>query len=452
MKKIYASLAVAAAVSAQAFGAVDMEKSTLYTRASEVIQGTGITAVENTDGRMKAPATADQNGNQSFSWQYYSLRSDLSGLQTGGLYVAIEGTEATLYGVFDLAPVKGTFNAAAGTIRIESQPLFYTYQGEQIYLYTKRLVIEDDKITGTPDVPYIEFTYMPDGAELSNGSVICKGGWIAPDDMEFCITVPSMKDGSSGFNWTYMMRLMTIEEAFGFPFFKYDASEWTDCDDASLEDGWFKALDGKGYPAYNVACKKSKTNPGEILLVNPYGQNSPYKSMNASSNKDGYIVLNIENPDCILVRPYVNASFDMSNFYQEPSLNNPIFATSSEGWRYYTEGWTFDDIIEDAEMFGDPIATMTTDGVVTIPNARIQGDMADYTLASQWEAEGGIPIEMISTIRLPKNALGVEGVINDAENVPARYFNLQGVELSNPEAGQVVIVKQGSKSFKTIAK
>ena len=47
---------------------------------------------------------------------------------------------------------------------------------------------------------------------------------------------------------------------------------------------------------------------------------------------------------------------------------------------------------------------------------------------------------------------GIEGVINDAENVPARYFNLQGVEIANPEAGQVVIVKKGNEAFKTIAK
>lgn len=37
-----------------------------------------------------------------------------------------------------------------------------------------------------------------------------------------------------------------------------------------------------------------------------------------------------------------------------------------------------------------------------------------------------------------------------AIETPARYFNLQGCELSNPAKGEIVIVVKGSKSFKTI--
>lgn len=57
---------------------------------------------------------------------------------------------------------------------------------------------------------------------------------------------------------------------------------------------------------------------------------------------------------------------------------------------------------------------------------------------------------MNSKITLP--SAGVEGVISDSENVAKRYFNLQGVEIANPEAGQVVIVKEGNKASKTIVR
>lgn len=452
MKKIYASLAVAVAVSAQAFAGVDATKATLTTMSTDIERGTGFAPVEKAEGPMKAPATV-ANGNQSFKYDYYSMRSDASGLQESSLYVEINGTDVTIYGLFDLAPVKGTFNAAAGTIRVAPQAIFYKYGNENIWLYTKKLVFDDQGyVTSNPEVPYIEFMYMPEGAQLQNGNVVCVGGWMASDDMEFAFTVPSMKDTNSGFNWMYMMRLSTIEEAYDFPFFQYDASEWADCSNASLEDGWFKALDGVGFPAYNVACKKNIANPNEILLVNPYGTNTPYASKNSTAGKEGYILLNIEDPDCVLVQPYTNCQMNLSMWYEIDALANPIFATSKEGWLYYVEGWTIDEIKEDAEAFGDPMSTMTEDGVVTIVNARVQGDGGVYTAAQQWEAEGGIPIEMISTIKLPADALGINGVINDATDAPARYFNLQGIEIANPEAGEVVIVKKGNETFKTIAK
>lgn len=44
---------------------------------------------------------------------------------------------------------------------------------------------------------------------------------------------------------------------------------------------------------------------------------------------------------------------------------------------------------------------------------------------------------------------GIENVAIDT-NAPARYFNLQGIEITNPAKGQVVIVRQGNKSVKTV--
>ncbi len=451
MKKIYASLAVAATVSAQAFAGVNSQKTEIFTRATDYVMTEKLATGEKINGPMKAPA-AKPNDNAAYAYDCINSKEG-GGPESSALYLEFNGADVTIYGLFELAPVKGKYNAAAGTIRVESQPIFYKYQNESIYLYPKHLEWDEQgKPISDTYVPYIEFTYMPQGVQLQNGSVICVGGWFANDGDEIEFTVPSLKGAGSGFGWYYMNRLKTIEETYGFPYFQYDAAEWTDCDDASLEDGWFKALDGVGYPAYNVKCQKNKANEKEILLVNPYGPNSPYAQVNASSNKDGYILLNIEDPDCVLVRPYVNANFDLSKLYQVSELANPIFACNKEGYLNYVEGWTYEEIKEDAEAFDDPMSTMTADGVVTIPNARIQGDMGAYLLATQWEAEGGIPIEMISTIKLPANALAVKGIINDAENVPARYFNLQGVEIANPEAGQVVIVKKGNEAFKTIAK
>ena len=45
----------------------------------------------------------------------------------------------------------------------------------------------------------------------------------------------------------------------------------------------------------------------------------------------------------------------------------------------------------------------------------------------------------------------VNGIEADS-NVAPKYYNLQGMEVKAPVAGELVIVKQGGKSYKTIAK
>lgn len=47
---------------------------------------------------------------------------------------------------------------------------------------------------------------------------------------------------------------------------------------------------------------------------------------------------------------------------------------------------------------------------------------------------------------------GVEGIIADTENAAEVYYNLQGVEISNPAAGSVVIVRKGNKAYKQLVK
>ena len=46
---------------------------------------------------------------------------------------------------------------------------------------------------------------------------------------------------------------------------------------------------------------------------------------------------------------------------------------------------------------------------------------------------------------------GVENIAVD-ENAPVKYFNLQGMEIVNPEKGQVVIKTQGKKATKVVVK
>lgn len=50
-------------------------------------------------------------------------------------------------------------------------------------------------------------------------------------------------------------------------------------------------------------------------------------------------------------------------------------------------------------------------------------------------------------LELPSN--GIEG-IEAADNETAEYFSLQGLRIDRPADGQMVIVRKGGKSFKTV--
>lgn len=51
------------------------------------------------------------------------------------------------------------------------------------------------------------------------------------------------------------------------------------------------------------------------------------------------------------------------------------------------------------------------------------------------------------------DASGISGIVSDEDNnAPAEYFNLQGVRVANPEAGQLVICRQGDKVSKILVK
>ena len=90
---------------------------------------------------------------------------------------------------------------------------------------------------------------------------------------------------------------------------------------------------------------------------------------------------------------------------------------------------------------------------IIFPNETVVYDF-DYNDTNQWQfADPSYQFE--GYIEFPKDYVipdaggaGVESIGSIDENAPVRYFNLQGVELSNPEKGQIVIINQGGKSVK----
>lgn len=67
-----------------------------------------------------------------------------------------------------------------------------------------------------------------------------------------------------------------------------------------------------------------------------------------------------------------------------------------------------------------------------------------------WYACEGVPSSL--TFKTPSDSNGVEGIAIDNNNAKVEYFNLQGVRVENPAAGQLVIKRQGSEVSKMVVR
>ena len=55
-----------------------------------------------------------------------------------------------------------------------------------------------------------------------------------------------------------------------------------------------------------------------------------------------------------------------------------------------------------------------------------------------------------SYVLFPDGGVGVDSVGAEDADAPAEYFNLQGMRINTPCQGELVIVRKGNKSYKTV--
>lgn len=448
-------MAVAAAFSASAFG-VDFNAK--YTTMEPVSVDKNCEIVAKIAPEVaKAPAKIQSAEKLSgvYYYSYYSGSSQNSGEQEGSVEVSINGTNATLTGLVFEFPVKGTFDPNTGNITIKPQDLaMNTHYNEMMKLYILKQY--DDQLKPIDPAVYLDevvFEYYPEGAQLQSGEVLYVGGWIAPNGVTLFVSCDSFKDqdskgntviGGQGFAWHLINRMQTLEEVYDTTYFAYDDSEWKDAGTCEFTDGWFFE---RKY-TYNVPLKAKKDGSKEYLLVNPYDNSAiaglTAKNMgNTATDKKGYIYINAENPKCVLVRPFVTSGYENNALIGEI----PITVLNKEGQKVYMEYYATDEVVDEFEGLGDTLSTMDENGKITIVNA-VFAPMMSLPTPTAWQYEDGSVVDMTTYIQLP--TAGVNDIIGDSENVAKRYFNLQGIEVANPAAGELVIVKEGNKTSKTI--
>lgn len=455
MKKVYAALAMGALVSASAFAGVATRSEKAVQPDFSHRQNMVISADMRASNRNmeKAPAKSPISREDLCQlYRYHSLNA-IEGAEAGWASLEITpgqtANTVVLTGLLWGFPVTGTFDAQAGTITLEEQPVFYnTYYNEYVNLYPMKWNEAGD---GVVDAASFVFTYRADGmAEAQAGLEVGDlAGCVLSDLYDILhYTTPSLKPQGKGFGWYYLNILQPMSMYFAKTDinFTYNASEWKDCGTAQYEDGFMGCHIGVyTTPAYSVSVKQNTNNSSEVMLYQPYGATSPYGETNVGDG-NGYIVFNVSNPDCVVVRPLVYSGYQTDENVGE----GKIYLSNYAGVNYYLNGASFQDIIDEAEYYGDELATMTMDGVVTIPDG-LYAPVYDVLAYSQWMTNDGSAIPMRSVIHLPEEALaGVEGIIMDTEKTNNIFFNLQGVRINNPEKGQIVIVKNGNNARKVV--
>ena len=244
---------------------------------------------------------------------------------------------------------------------------------------------------------------------------------------------------------------------------KYEEPEnpnegWKSVGNATLYDPWLLPVfgileDGEGN-GYAVELQQNETTASLYRLVNPYKGECPVAEYNTCT-KNGYIEFDIADPEHVWFNTteagFANSQLGVTKFYPSDLL-------SSLALGY---GMTAADVIE---ILGDGLPYTTyKDGVVTLGSIEetedgetstvyaacfgIQGEQYGAYGWTDEETEEATP--MTGKIVFPGAGVSNLGVENSGK---ARYFNLQGVELARPAAGQVVIRVCDGKSVKMLAK
>ncbi len=138
-------------------------------------------------------------------------------------------------------------------------------------------------------------------------------------------------------------------------------------------------------------------------------------------------------------------------------FNDQIAAPSIYG----NDGYTGDFILTDWSLSSNAIEFGTTSLEVTYDIKVVEYNLSGtiyITLSYEgnwtpYAAESGtfsgLEKGMIVTLDV-QDYVGIEGIINDNSCAAPIYYNLQGMRVANPKAGQIYIVKQGSKTSKQI--
>lgn len=384
----------------------------------------------------------------SYRWMFDPKEyKDPNGGVFNPCFVYAGDNEFEVYGwnIFD-DPIQATVDASTGKITFPKQVIGFS-----------------DKISGGPNEPtkssnLVLVGFLPDA----------EGKYVETETGAIEATIEA--DGTINFGnymvafyWQELSSYNAAWDQMTFAkkdFYNVDLSEWTKCEGTGMyKEGWVSPmLDGEIDPEPVDIYVNNKNNK-LVAIANPYaserwgGLNTPP----AGQTNTGYIVFDLSEESCVPVHPLTASGLWLD--LGDAAGPQQLYMFNQEGFKIYEQGYTAEDLINEAlDAYVDPEeiysyyeAETRTVNFTNLFFGQTINPLGTYF----WIDASGQAIPLLdrkASVVLPEGwNSGVESVEFDS-NAPVKYFNLQGVEVANPEAGQIVIKKQGSKAVKVVVK
>lgn len=217
------------------------------------------------------------------------------------------------------------------------------------------------------------------------------------------------------------------------------------------EDADYEAKNLPATYTTTVPLQASSATPGEYRLVHPYAayRNQYLQDLNYDGASD-FMVFNTADAN----KSYIDQTSTGIYYNTQDGSQVMIYVGSTNK---FSDGPAIS-----ADLWGT-----NANNVLSFPEPNLEGVSAieDVASALSYElckvtATGvtnlfplAVPVLYAESTRIEGNFFsGVENVAADAidANAPVEYFNLQGIRVATPEAGQLLIKRQGNKATKVV--
>lgn len=465
MKKVYAMMGIAVAISFSASAFNLSNRSLGFENAEMTLQSRNElkVAMPTKENPLKASAKETISTRASvpggMAGVYYLMWADTEtgAFQDGGFQIIVnsDGKTGIISSINQLANLNVNIDEAAGTISIPNQSIGEKFSwsgkgpdGEEITdnilpRFQHYIVNTQTRRLEASDEPLV-FTYQNDGTFVpKNGDIdvfIEEGTLENHPSLSLSWSLPS-----AGFD----MILYKYPE-------KLDNTGWQNIGEATIVDN-FMTEGG----SWTCPVQKSLDQKDVYRLVNPYGG----VFSNVKYLAEGEIRFDAGCPTApmIMFGPKIFSGIvieEVAPDYGWPASSPlsyyPAFSTYASDF-YYTQDFEGDDVFtkeEIGEEFGEDECGSIKGNVITF-GGLVSSVSVNMGLFAWGEEEGSDELYASKfIITMPdgwKDNSGVNEIGSDNVNAPVKFFNLQGMEIANPEAGQIVIKKQGTKIVKVIA-
>lgn len=445
MKKLYTTLALAAAVAFGASAAApkaakkQLKDMTQLSQQAIEMPATIAPVKAANNGAQKAPSTIDELVGM-YIYNFTSISSEIGEVEAGLSIVAGEQPNQvafdgwiTLDGIG--SPV-GTVDFNAKTITLPFQKVG-TYEGYDIFfgiIYGG----DDKKLHFNENNPYV-FTIGEDGT-LSSEYAVGFGSEALGGFFSYF----------SGYNLT--MTKFKVED--------FDLEGWTKAGTCTYQDaGWVlngvfgheNALTLPGleaeYYTKEMLCEIDEEMHTYLAVYQPYAQFNAFMNENLpewveegvvnTSEATGAVVFDITFPECVMT---------MQGYYSGMKMEGDYYWNwNGEYYEYYFNDFMPEDIVSGY----DEVSTFDESAnVIEVHNCYF-GINADKTASYRWTDREGEALPTLAVVALtPGGESGLNTVITD-NNAPVEYYNLQGVRVADDAKG-LVIRKQGNNVAKVI--